>query len=76
MSHELPALTPREVVRVLLRHGFIVHRIAGSHHVLKHPRDPRIRVVVAVHRKELKPATLRRIIQDAGLSIETFLERL
>lgn len=73
MSSRVPALTPRDVIRVLERRGFFVHRIAGSHHVLKHPRDPRIRVVVALHRREFHPGTVRGIIKDAGMTIMSLL---
>ena len=76
MSSRVPALTPREIIRVLERRGFFVHRIVGSHHVLKHPNDPHIRVVVALHRRELHPGTIRRIIKDAGMTTDEFLALL
>ena len=35
MSQHLPALKPKDVLRVLTRAGFFIHHITGSHHVLK-----------------------------------------
>ena len=37
MSEKLPALTGNELIKVLEKIGFVVSRIRGSHHVLKHP---------------------------------------
>jgi predicted RNA binding protein YcfA (HicA-like mRNA interferase family) len=39
VSRRLPALKPKDVLRVLERGGFEVHRVTGSHYILKHP-DP------------------------------------
>jgi predicted RNA binding protein YcfA (HicA-like mRNA interferase family) len=72
----LPALKPREVIRALERAGFFVHRVSGSHHVLRRVDDPRLRVTVAYHHKDLKPKTLRSIIQQAGLTEEEFIDLL
>ncbi|HET6467451.1 MAG TPA: type II toxin-antitoxin system HicA family toxin [Geminicoccaceae bacterium] len=69
----LPALGPRQVIRALERAGFVVHRVSGSHYVLKRADDPRLRVTVAWHNRDLKPKTLRTIIAQAGLSEEEFL---
>lgn len=76
MRDRLPALTPREVIAVFERRGFYIARINGSHHILKHPTDPGIRLTIAVHRKEFKPSTLRRIIKDSGMNVDEFLSLL
>ena len=76
MSSRLPALRPREVIRALERAGFAVSRTSGSHHLLKHPDHPERSVTVAYHATDLKPATLRSIIKQAGLTTEEFLELL
>ena len=44
MSGKLPALTGAEVIRALERVEFVVLRIRGSHHFLRHP-DGRTTVV-------------------------------
>ena len=76
MSRRLPATTGQGVLRALLRAGFHVHHVKGSHHSLRHPDRPELRVVVPVHKKDLPPGTLRNIIKQAGLSEEEFLRLL
>ena len=73
MTPGLPAVSGREVVRALQRAGFMVERMAGSHHIMAHPNDPRRVVTVPVHgARDLKPGTLRSIVRQAGLSVEGF----
>jgi predicted RNA binding protein YcfA (HicA-like mRNA interferase family) len=76
MRRRLPALRPQEVLRALNRAGFTVHRTKGSHHHLRHSDDPRLRVSVPVHNRDLATGTLRTIIKQAGLTVEEFLEFL
>lgn len=53
--------------------GFVVDRIAGSHHVMTFPGDPTRTVTVPVKAgRDLKPGTLRSIIRQAGLTVEEF----
>ena len=73
MSKKLPALKPKNVLRVLERSGFDVHHVTGSHYILK---KNKLRVTVPYHRKDLKPGTLASIIAQAGLTVEEFLELL
>jgi predicted RNA binding protein YcfA (HicA-like mRNA interferase family) len=72
----LPALPANEVLRVLERAGFSVHRVKGSHHHLRNPARPQARPVVPMHRGDLPPGTLRAIIREAGLSVQEFLDLL
>ena len=76
MSRRLPSLTPRQVIRALQRAGFVVHHTTGSHYFLKHPQNPRIRVTVAYHARELKRPALKSIIKQAGFTVEAFLDLL
>jgi predicted RNA binding protein YcfA (HicA-like mRNA interferase family) len=76
MSQRLPSLKPREVLRALERAGFATHHVSGSHYVLKHPRKPHLRVTLPWHGKDLKPSTLRSIIQQAGFTVIEFIELL
>ena len=81
MSQHLPALRPVKVLKALQRAGFFVfttcvHHIKGSHHFLKHPDRPDLRVTVPVHNDDLKRKTLASIIDQAGYSVEEFLELL
>ena len=72
----VPSLKAPEVLRALQRGGFLVHHVKGSHHYLRHPDKPGVQVAIFHHRKELPPGTIRRIVRDADLTIEEFLELL
>ena len=76
MSKQIPALTPKTVIRALLRAGFFIHHASGSHHILKHPDKPKVRVIIAYHNKDLKRKTLLQIIEQAGMSAEQFIKLL
>lgn len=73
MSERLPAVSGKRVLRALRRAGFFVHHTRGSHHVLKHPNRPELRVVIPVHgNRPIKRGTLNQIIKDADLLPEGF----
>ena len=76
MSRRLPALKPKDVLRVLDREGFIVHHVTGSHYVLKHPGKKELRVTLPWHGRDLKRGTLGSIIHQAGYTTAEFLELL
>jgi predicted RNA binding protein YcfA (HicA-like mRNA interferase family) len=64
-----PRLTGKELVAALARNGFVVVRVRGSHHVLKH-RDGRV-TVVPIHGKEtIGPGLLSQILRDCELEAE------
>jgi predicted RNA binding protein YcfA (HicA-like mRNA interferase family) len=72
---KLPTGTSGRQVRAALeRAGFIFRRQTGSHMVLRRD-DPPARVVVPDH-KEIRQGTLRRLIADAGLTVDEFLRLL
>ncbi len=75
MSPRLPALKPRQVVRALQRAGFVIDHQTGSHVILYKDGHPNP-VSVPQHNKDLKRGTLVRIIKDAGLDHDRFLELL
>jgi predicted RNA binding protein YcfA (HicA-like mRNA interferase family) len=73
----LPVVSGKRAIQALMRAGFVVERIAGSHHVLAMPQDPTRTVTVPVHPgRDLKPGTLRSIIRQAGFTVEEFVELL
>jgi len=76
MSGRLPALKPKDVLRVLTRAGFYLHHATGSHYFLKHPEKPAMRVTLPWHNKDLKRGTLASIIEQAGYSSDEFAELL
>jgi predicted RNA binding protein YcfA (HicA-like mRNA interferase family) len=73
---KLPGVTAREVVRVAERIGFVFDRQKGSHAVYLRAADHR-RIVIPMHKgRNLKPGTLRGLIEDMGLSVEEFVAKL
>ncbi len=75
MSPRLPAVSARQVIRVLRQSGWELDRVRGSHHVFRHP-DYSTRVVVPLHGGDLRKGTLNAIIDGSGLTREEFLQRL
>ena len=65
-------VTGVEAVRALRRCGFVQLRQTGSHLILRN--GPRT-VVVPQH-KPLKPGTLKGIVEQAGLTLEEFMDHL
>ena len=72
---ELPRISGREVVAALLKIGYEKDRQKGSHIVLRQKAYPHRRIVVPDHR-EIAKGTLRKIIRQAGLTVEEFKELL
>ncbi len=72
---ELPQISGREVVAALLKIGYAKDRQKGSHIVLRQKAYPHRRIVVPDHR-EIAKGTLRKIIRQAGLTVEEFKELL
>ncbi len=73
---KLPVVAARQVVKVAQKVGFEFDRQKGSHAVYVRVSDKR-RIVIPVHKgRDLKPGTLRGLIEDMGLSVEKFLAML
>lgn len=73
---KIPSIRAREVVRVAVSIGFIFDRQRGSHAVYYRSSDNR-RVVLPMHgTKDLKPGTLRGIVNDMGLTVDEFIALL
>jgi hypothetical protein len=53
-----------------------MHHTTGSHHLLKHPDTPHLRVTLPLHHRDLKRRTLESIIEPAGLTVEAFQQLL
>lgn len=71
----LPRISGQEATRAFGKFGYEVVRQRGSHVRLRDPSGQRQPLTVPNHR-ELKSGLLRRLIRDAGLSIEDFLGAL
>jgi predicted RNA binding protein YcfA (HicA-like mRNA interferase family) len=71
---KLPVISGQECVRALEKAGFDVRRQRGSHIIMQR-KSPFAQVSVPNH-KTLKTGTLRKIIKDAGLTVDEFVDLL
>jgi predicted RNA binding protein YcfA (HicA-like mRNA interferase family) len=75
VTTRLPRVTAVEVIRVLEKRGFTLSRQSGSHKI--YVDEAGIRATVSFHAgKILHPKLLRSILNDAGLSVEEFVQLL
>ena len=73
----LPIVADKDVVRALRRAGFELRHVRGSHHVLTHAGPPRRMVSVPVHPgRNVATGTLSAILEEAGISVESFIALL
>ncbi len=68
----LPAVRPREVVRFLEQHGFVLDRASGSHFIFFHPASRR-RAVVPKHNRDMPKGTLLSLLREAGFTREEMI---
>jgi len=58
--------TPKQLIRLLEKRGFVLKRIKGSHHYFFHPESGRI-TSVPMHNRDLSIGTFQAILKQAGL---------
>jgi predicted RNA binding protein YcfA (HicA-like mRNA interferase family) len=71
----VPAVRGDRLLRALERAGFVVTRVSGSHHRLKHP-DGRATTVPVHAGKDVPKGTLRSVLQDTRLTVDDLLKLL
>ncbi len=71
MTPKQPTATAKDLVRVAERLGFVFRRQRGSHAIYVRQSD-QARVVIPMHRGQIKRKTLRAIIEDLKISVEEF----
>ena len=72
MSAKLPAVTAKQLIKVLESRGWYLKRTRGSHHYFRHPAIPDA-IAVPVHGcRDVKPGLLLHILKTAGISREEF----
>lgn len=71
----LPAVSGRQAVSVFRKLGYEADRQHGSHLILRHTVPPYRRLTIPDH-KELAKGTLRKLIREAGLTVEEFASLL
>lgn len=70
---QLPVISGKDLIRLLQSIGFIVVRINGSHHRLKHP-DGRVTTIPVHKNEDIPKGLLRKIIRDdIGIELNEFL---
>jgi predicted RNA binding protein YcfA (HicA-like mRNA interferase family) len=67
-----PVLKPREVVALLVSHGFVEIRQRGSHKQFRHP-DGRVTTVPFHSGRDISPALLRKVAADIHMTLDEFL---
>jgi predicted RNA binding protein YcfA (HicA-like mRNA interferase family) len=63
---KIPALTSKDVIRILERHGFVLDHSSGSHRIYYNDRTHR-RAIVSFHKKDLPIGTLMAILKGAEI---------
>lgn len=73
---KIPVTNGTAIIKVLLKKGFVLNRVNGSHHILIHPQK-QITISVPVHKgKTLGKGITLAIIKDSQIAIEEFLKLL
>ena len=75
MPSSIPVVPGAKVVKALESAGFVVERIRGSHHFMRHP-DGRIAVVPVHAGDDVPRGTLRQILASVGMTPDEFRELL
>ncbi|MDO8639097.1 MAG: type II toxin-antitoxin system HicA family toxin [Candidatus Daviesbacteria bacterium] len=72
---KLPAIKSKELIKILLKLGFIESRQKGSHKFFKH-LDGRTTVIPFYQSKDIGKGLARAILQDIKISPDEFLKLL
>ncbi|MEO8458870.1 MAG: type II toxin-antitoxin system HicA family toxin [Chloroflexota bacterium] len=77
MSPKLPHLRADAILRAFKRARWYEHHQRGSHVYLRHPDKPGRQISIPMHRgRDVLPGTLASILDQAGISVEDFIELL
>jgi predicted RNA binding protein YcfA (HicA-like mRNA interferase family) len=71
---KLPRLSGREVIRSLRRAGWVLDRNEGSHHILIREGQAATLSVPVHGNRPIKPGLLKRLIRDAKITNEQFID--
>lgn len=74
MSSKYPILPPNKIIFILSKFGFYKVSHKGSHLKLKNEQTRRI-CIIPMH-DEVARGTLKSILEQAGISLEDFLNHL
>ena len=62
----MKSFTPKEIIVILVGHGFVHIRTKGSHQIYLNKETGK-RTIVPMHAKDLKKGTLHAILKQAGI---------
>jgi predicted RNA binding protein YcfA (HicA-like mRNA interferase family) len=65
----MKSYTSKEIIAILLSHGFELVRTKGSHHIYVNKSTGK-RTTVPLHGKDLKKGTLHGILKQAGVDLK------
>ena len=71
---KLPRISGKELIKILVKTGFLVARQKGSHIILVKQTENGKKAVVVPSHKELDKGTLLEIIRQSGLKRDEFLK--
>ena len=66
----MKSISGKALAKILVRRGWVLVRVQGSHHIYRYPGNP-TRISVPIHgNKDLKIGLLRHFMKQAGLREE------
>lgn len=68
-----PSSTPKDLIRLPERKGFVFDRSKGSHQIYLHV-EKKLRAVVPMHTKDIPNGTLHVILKQAGINKEGLMK--
>ncbi|GAA1194453.1 type II toxin-antitoxin system HicA family toxin [Prauserella alba] len=71
----VPSVRGDRLVKALQKAGFDIARVAGSHHILRHP-DGRGTTVPVHGGRDLAKGTLRGILNDVDMTVDELQQLL
>ena len=72
----IPTITGKDLIKRLLKAGYIILRTKGSHAFLSHPKYPIKSTVIKITPKDIPEGTLSSIKKQLKLSKEEFIKLL
>jgi predicted RNA binding protein YcfA (HicA-like mRNA interferase family) len=73
---KLPVISGDKAVKFFEKIGYEVSRQKGSHMRLRHKFDQKKKPLTIPKHKELGTGLLRKILRDAEITLESFIEEL
>lgn len=68
---KLPVLSPKKLIKIFLKEGFIIHHITGSHYVMFSSVSNKT-ITIPYHKKDLPKGTIHAIIRLSGIELNKF----